>query len=87
MNPHDVPSHVAVALAGGAQAVHEDDPQLATLVFAAHVVPHTWYPLPQVNPHDVPSHVAVALAGGAQGVQEEPQSFTLVFVWQVPLQL
>jgi hypothetical protein len=87
VNPHEVPSHVAVAFAGGEQAVHEVDPQLAMLVFAAQVLPHTWYPVAQVKPHDVPSQVAVELAGGAQGVHEAPQSFTLVFVWHVPLQL
>jgi hypothetical protein len=41
VNPQEVPSQVAVALAGTPQAVH-DEPQLAVLLFAAQALPHTW---------------------------------------------
>jgi hypothetical protein len=39
VNPHEVPSHVAVALMGGTQGVHEL-PQLWTLVLGSHALPH-----------------------------------------------
>jgi hypothetical protein len=40
VNPHDVPSHVAVALAGTGQAVHED-PQLDTSALLTQALPQT----------------------------------------------
>jgi hypothetical protein len=41
VNPHEVPSHVAVAFAGGAHGAH-DAPQLATLALSTHASPHPW---------------------------------------------
>jgi hypothetical protein len=38
-NPHDVPSHVAVAFAGGEHAVHEV-PHDIVLALLAHCMPH-----------------------------------------------
>ena len=38
VNPHDVPSQVAVALAGVVQAV-QAAPQVETLLLAAHALP------------------------------------------------
>ena len=87
MKPHDVPSQVAVAFAGGAQAVHDVAPQLDVLPFETHPVPHRWKPVLQVKPHAVPLQVAVAFAGVAQAVHDVvPQLPTLVFGWQVPEQ-
>jgi hypothetical protein len=39
--PHEVPSHVAAALAGGAQAVHEL-PHVSVLELLAHWPLHSW---------------------------------------------
>ncbi len=87
MNPHAVPSQVALAFEGGAQAVHDVAPQLEALPFETHAVPHRWKPALQVDPHFVPSQVAVAFAGVAQAVHDVvPQLPTLVFGWQVPEQ-
>jgi len=41
VNPHDVPSHVGVALAGGAHGEH-DAPHVAVLVSAPQVLPQAW---------------------------------------------
>jgi hypothetical protein len=38
-NPHDVPSHVAVAFAGGVHGV-QNVPQVEVLMFEAHALPH-----------------------------------------------
>ncbi len=80
--PQLVPSQVAKPLAGAGQAVHEL-PQLLTLVFDRHAVPHKCEPEVQVNPHVVPLQVAVASAGGVHGVQNVPQVLTLVLEAQV----
>jgi hypothetical protein len=40
-NPHVVPSHVAIALAGAVHGVQEV-PQLATAVFEAQAFPQAW---------------------------------------------
>ena len=82
VNPHAVPSQVAVPLVGAVHAVHDVVPQLLVLVLATHVDPHRWKPLLQVNPHWVPSQVAVALAGAVHGVvQLVPQVAGLLFGW------
>ena len=39
LNPHDVPSHVAVAFAGGVQGV-QNVPHVEVLSFGAHALPH-----------------------------------------------
>lgn len=84
--PHFIPSQVAVPLATTGQAVHEVVPQLLTLVFEAHAVPHKWKPGLQVNPHAVPLQVEVAFAGGVHGVQNVPQVLMLLLVAQAPEQ-
>ena len=85
MKPHAVPSHVAVLFAGGAQAVHDEVPHVATLVLLTHAAPHRWKPVLQVKPHAVPLHVAVALEVGAQAVHDEvPQLATLVLLTHAP---
>ena len=65
MNPHAVPSHVAVLLAGDAQGV-QDVPQLASWLLSSQVtaapVPHAWKPLTQAKPHADPEQVAMALS-------------------------
>lgn len=77
-----MPSHVAVPFAGALQAVHDDVPQLLTLVLDTHVEPHRWKPLLHAKPHDVPLHVAVALAGAVHGVVHDvPQVAGLLFGW------
>jgi hypothetical protein len=42
VNPHAVPSQVAVPFAGGVHTVHDDVPQLLMLVLSTHVEPHRW---------------------------------------------
>lgn len=87
VKPQEVPSQVALALAGGEQAAHDVEPQLLVALFETHAVPHRWKPLLQVNPHLVPSQVAVALAGAEQAVHDVvPQLPTLLLDWQVPEQ-
>jgi len=39
LNPHDVPSHVGVAFAGGVQGV-QNVPHVEVLLFGAHALPH-----------------------------------------------
>jgi hypothetical protein len=41
VNPHDTPSHVAVAFTGGAHGVHEL-PQLSMLVLTEQAPLHAW---------------------------------------------
>jgi hypothetical protein len=83
VNPHEVPSHVAVAFAGTVQAVHRA-PHVETLLLDAQLLPHGWKPPPHVNPHEVPSHVAVAFAGGEQVVHDvDPQLAMLVLAAHV----
>jgi hypothetical protein len=83
MKPHAVPSQVAVPLAGAVHAVHEDEPQLLTLVLATQVDPHRWKPLLHAKPQLVPLQVAVALAGAVHGVVHDvPQVAGLLFGWQ-----
>ena len=82
MNPHAVPSQVAVPLAGAVHAVHDDVPQLLTLVLDTQVDPHRWKPLLHANPQVVPLHVAVAFAGAVHGVVHDvPQVAGLLFGW------
>jgi hypothetical protein len=40
VKPHDVPSQVGVPFAGAVHGVVHVAPQVATAVFAAHVLPH-----------------------------------------------
>jgi len=83
VNPHAVPSQVAVPLAGAVQAVHDDVPQLATPALDTQVDPHRWKPLLHAKPQAVPLHVAVAFAGAVHGVvQLVPQVAGLLFGWQ-----
>jgi hypothetical protein len=72
-NPHDVPSHVEEALAGGAGQGTHVMPHVEVDVLLAHVPLHRWKPMLQTTPQLVPSHVAVALGGeGGQGVHDIP---------------
>ena len=87
VKPHDVPSQVAVALAGGMQAVHEVAPQLVTLVLRTQTPLHMWALELQTKPQAVPLQVDVAFAGGVHGTQEvAPHEAALVLDWQVPEQ-
>lgn len=82
MKPQALPSQVAVPLAGAVHAVHDDEPQVLTLVLATQAVPHRWKPLLQAKPQAVPLHVAVALAGAVHGVVHDvPQVAGLLFGW------
>jgi hypothetical protein len=83
VNPHELPSHVAVAFAGGVQAVHEVAPQVAVLLLDAQLLPQAWKKALQVKPHIVPLQVATPLAGTAHGVQEAPQVAVLVLMAQL----
>ncbi len=89
MNPHDTPSQVAVAFAGGAgHATHDDVPQLATLELLTQTPPQLWNPALHVKPHETPSHVADELAGGVHATHElVPQLFVLVLLTHTPAQL
>jgi len=83
VNPHAVPSQVAVPFAGAVHAVHDVVPQLLTALLATQVVPHRWKLLLQAKPQLVPLHVAVALAGAVHAVvQLVPQVAGLLFGWQ-----
>ena len=42
VNPHAVPSQVAVPFAGGVHTVHDVVPQLLMLVLRTQVEPHRW---------------------------------------------
>ncbi len=86
MKPHDVPSQVAVPLAGGVQAAHAVDPQLLTSALLTQFAPHRWKPALQTKPHEVPLHVAVALAGAVHGEQELPHELVLLLLSQAPPQ-
>ena len=82
VKPHAVPSQVAVPLAGAVHAVHDDAPQLPTLVLATQVEPHRWNPLLHAKPQLVPLHVALALVGAVHGVvQLVPQVAGLLLGW------
>jgi hypothetical protein len=84
VKPQLVPSHVAVAFAGGTQAVHEEVPQLAVLELDAHAAPQAWKPVAQVKPQLVPSQVEVELAGGVHGMHAiRPHELTLVLDAQI----
>jgi hypothetical protein len=71
VNPQFVPSHVAVAFAGGTHAWH-DAPHVLGDVLVAHAPAQRWLPALQVKPQLVPSHVAVAPMGGTHAVHEVP---------------
>ncbi len=68
--PQLVPLQVAIPLAGTAQAVPQDWPQLCTLLLDTHRPPQLWKPLLQAMPQLVPSQVALPLAGTGQAVQD-----------------
>ena len=77
-----MPSQVAVPLAGAVHAVHDDVPQLLTLVLDTQVEPHRWKPLLHAKPQLVPLHVAIALAGAVHGVvQVVPHVAGLLLGW------
>jgi hypothetical protein len=44
---HAVPLQVVLPFGSVGQGVHDDGPQVATLVFDAHWSPHRWVPVPQ----------------------------------------
>lgn len=81
MIPHAVPSQAAAPFAGTAHAVHDVEPQFATLVFETHVVPQRWKPELHVKPHALPLQVAVALAGIGHAVHEDPHVMGLLLGW------
>jgi len=87
--PHETPSQVAVAFAGGAgHATQETAPQEFTLVLLTQAPLQLWKPALQVNPHETPLQVAVALAGGTHAVQDTaPHVATLELLTQTPAQL
>jgi len=85
--PHDVPSHVAVALAGAVHGVQDVVPHDAVLELLAQAAPQVWKPTLQANPHDTPSHVAVEFAGGEQAVHDvDPHVFVLELLTHNPAQ-
>jgi hypothetical protein len=82
--PHEVPSQVAVALAGTAHGVHIA-PQVAGSVLAAQTPPQSWKPALHAKLQLVPLQVAVALAGALHGVHEVvPQLAVLELLTHTP---
>ncbi len=73
LNPHDVPLHVAVELAGTAHAVQDDAPQFAVLVLLTQTPAQLWKPALQTNPHTPAVQDAVPFAGALHTVLHEPQ--------------
>jgi hypothetical protein len=71
--PQLMPSHVAVAWAGGTHAVHDAVPHEVMLVLLAHVAPHRWNPGSHMMPHVPPEHVADPDVGTGQLVPHVPQ--------------
>ena len=65
VNPHVVPSHVEVELAGCGHAVQRV-PHVAVSLLGTHVLLQRWKPASQVKLHAPPTHVGVALAGAVQ---------------------
>ena len=80
------PLQVAVALAGGAQGVHEFEPHEFTLVLETHCVPHLWKPVLHTKSHARPEQIATEFGGGAQGVQLVPQVAMSVSLLHAPPQ-
>jgi hypothetical protein len=68
VKPQLVPSHVAIAFAGGMHCV-QLVPHDCVEVLSAQVPPQSWKPPLHVKPHVAPSHIAIAFAGGTHGVQ------------------
>ncbi len=87
VKPHARPSHVVVALAGGAAHGAHDVPHVATLVLSTHSPLHRWKPPLQVQAQLVPSHVGVALAGALHAVHDVgPQLLTSALLTHAPPQ-
>jgi hypothetical protein len=87
VNPHEVPLHVAVALATAGHATQLVPHEFTEALLAHEFVPHSWKPLSQVNPQLVPLHVAVEFAGGEHATHEVvPQLLTDALLAHVPLQ-
>ena len=88
VRPQVVPLQVAVPLADCGQAVHDVDPQFATLVLRTHAVPHRCEPFAHGNVHLPLVHNGVVFAGtgeqsalvqqAALAMQAEPHSLNPV---------
>jgi len=72
VNPHCVPSQVAVPCDGVGQAVQEV-PQLATLAFAEQVPPQSWLPPGQSPAHDIACGTHAVAHSFVPPEQVEPQ--------------
>jgi hypothetical protein len=83
VKPQLVPLQVAVASAGGEQAVHDVAPHELVNALLTHAPEQSWYPLAQVKPQLVPSHVAVAFATVGQAVHELPHVAVALLLTQV----
>ncbi len=70
-DPHDVPSHVAVAFIGVGHTM-QPAPHADAELRAGQLPPHAWYPGLHATPQLVPSHVAVPFVGALHGVQRVP---------------
>jgi hypothetical protein len=72
VNPHDVPSQVAVAFGGGAGQGVQEPPQLSTDVRDRHSPLHSWWAVSQlVASHRTPVQVVVSAPSG-QMAQLDP---------------
>lgn len=85
MNPHELPLHVAIELAGTGHGEHSD-PHDVTELFVTHTPPHWWKPATHIEPHIVPSHVATEFGGTGHGEHDVPHEFTLVLLTHAPPQ-
>ena len=73
MKPQVVPSHVAIALAGTGQAVH-DAPHVATEVLLTQLPPQLWKPVRHTKPHTPPVQLASAFGGIGHVTQVAPHA-------------
>ena len=73
-----MPSQVGVLFAGCGHATHDVVPQLATLVFSTHVVPHMCAPPAQEKLHVPPEQVGLVFAGpGEQSLLVQQAAFAM----------
>jgi len=79
VNPHAVPSQVAVAFARGAQGV-QAAPQLATLALLTQAPSQRCAPASHVTSHAPIAQRATPPAGAAQAMPHAPQCAALVLV-------